>query len=126
VAIQWTKNERSDVEQGIIDHPLRSGRCAALARVVHKIATATDPGAHGIQIRPPRGARFLVPKQPHVPIWYSHTLVTTQGHDVDAITGADGYDARDYLKQYWEHHDLLIVQTVDVDTVDPGIEDGNS
>jgi len=67
-----------------------------------------------------------VPKHPHVPIWYSHTLVTTREHNIDAITGVDGYDANGYLEQYWEYHEALIVQSVDVDTVDPGIEDDNT
>jgi hypothetical protein len=123
VAISWTKQERDTVEQGMTDHPLNSGRCAALARVVYKVASVKDPEAHGVQIRPKRGARYLVPKPPHVPYWFSHTLVETQGHDIDAITGPDGHDAQEYLEQYWHFHETLDVRSVDVETIDPGIED---
>jgi len=123
VAIPWKKAQFRAVDEGMKKHPLKSGRCAALARIVHRVAITTDPSTHGIQLRPRGAARFLVPKYPHVPTWYSHTLVTTHQHNIDAITGASGHAASEYLEHYWNHHHDISVQQVDVATVDPGIED---
>lgn len=86
----------------------------------------TDPDTHGIQLRPLGAARYLVPKHPHVPIWYSHTLVTTHQHNIDAITGASGHAASEYLQYYWKHHEFIGVKRVDVDVVDPGNEGDDS
>lgn len=122
MAIPWKKAELRAVEQGIAKHPIASGRCAALARIIQRIAVTTDPAAHGIQLRPRGAARFLVPKLPHVPTWYSHTLVKTLQHKVDAITGAHGHAAGEYLEHYWEYHQNIEVICVDVEMVDPGIE----
>ncbi|MBK9260656.1 MAG: hypothetical protein IPM54_12645 [Polyangiaceae bacterium] len=123
MAIPWTKDERNDVEQGIAKHPIESGRCAALARVIYKIAKPGDPDTYGVQLRPQRGARYLVPIEPNVPYWHSHTLVATHDHNVDAVTGADGYHAKEYLERYWHFHQMLTVEMVDVETIDVGIED---
>jgi hypothetical protein len=49
-------------------------------------------------------------------------MVETQGHDVDAITGPDGYPADRYLEQHWEFHAVLRVQAVDLEAIDPGIQ----
>lgn len=126
MSIDWTDTERLRVEQGIADHPIDSGRCAALARVVHGVAKPRDPDVRGVQIRPRMPARWLVPKHPHVPYWFSHTLVETQEHDVDALTGPDGHRADAYLETYWHFHARIDARTVDLATIDPGIEDDGS
>lgn len=126
VAIPWKKTQRRAVEDGLKKHPISSGRCAALARIIQRVAVATDPDTHGIQLCPRGAARYLVPKHPHVPLWRSHTLVTTHQHNIDAITGAPGHAAREYLEYYWEYHEVIDVQRVDVNVIDPGIEGDDS
>lgn len=58
-----------------------------------------------------------------MPYWFSHTLVETRNHDVDALTGPEGHAAEAYLERYWHFHEQLDVREVDVETIDPGIED---
>jgi hypothetical protein len=124
MSIDWTKEERVDVAQAIAEHPIGSGRCAALARVVFKTGAARDPNTKGRQVRPPRtsAARYVVPKVPHPPQWCSHTLVDTHAHSVDALTGPDGCEKASYLEQYWEYPEYLEVIDVDVFGIDRGIE----
>lgn len=91
VAIDWKDEEREKVELGIIKHGLHTGRCAALARIVHPVAQQGDPKACAIRMLPPKGATWLVPKTPRIPIWCGHVYIETRGHAVDAVTGSDGY-----------------------------------
>lgn len=126
MAIPWNDTNRLSVAQAIADHPIDSGRCAALARRVLAVANPGDPAARGVQLKPRAPARYLVPKHPHVPYWCSHTLVETREHDVDAITGPDGHRADAYLESFWHFPDRIEARTVDVATIDPGIEDEGS
>jgi hypothetical protein len=126
VAIPWTDPDRLSVAQAIADHPIDSGRCAALARRVLAVAMPIDTNARGVQLKPRAPARWLVPKHPHVPYWSSHTLIETREHDVDAITGPDGHRADAYLEHFWHFPDRIDARTVDVATIDPGIEDDGS
>lgn len=125
MAVPWNEDERARVEEGIRQHPVPSGRCAALARVVFMVGQERDAATRGRQVRPPRmsAARFVVPKVPHPPQWVSHTFVETHAHAVDALTGASGCPAAAYLETHWEYPDHLEVHDVDVETVDPGIQD---
>lgn len=125
MAIDWRGNERDRVDDGIRRHPVASGRCAALARVVFAVGRERDETTRGRQIRPQKrsAARFVVPKVHQPPRWYSHTLVETHGHAIDAITGTDGCSAEIYLATHWEYCEQLEVHDVDVDTIDPGIQD---
>ena len=127
MGVEWSDEERRQVEEAIQRFPVSSGMCAALARVVSKVGLIRDTQTRGRHVSPARhtAARFVVPKLPHPPLWASHTFVETHAHSVDALTGADGCVAGDYLTSFWEYPDALEVRTVDVDTVDPGIqEDG--
>lgn len=124
MGVNWTDDERQVVEIGIARHGIQSGRCAALARVVYRVAKPRDPHAHGVQLRPPEGAAWLVPKDhDRIPVWGSHVYVETQGHAVDAIAGPDGYPADAFVQDHWEWHDTLRVTDVDPETVDAGIQD---
>lgn len=75
-------------------------------------------------MRPPHrsAARWVVPKLPDPPRWGSHTLVETEAHAVDALTGAGGCDAQNYLATHWQYADNLEMHDVDVFSVDVGIE----
>ena len=123
MAIDWTERERAIIVQGIANHGLRTGRCAALARIVYGIAKPRDPNTRGLHLRPAPGARWLVPKAPHVPYWGSHTYVETENHAVDAIAGPDGHSAECFLQDHWEFWKTMRVSEVDVATIDPGIQD---
>lgn len=123
VGIDWTEEEREAVEQGLRTHPMASGRCTALARIVYAVAKPRDPGARGIHLKPREAARWLVPKKSGVPYWHTHTFVETQEHSVDAVTGQDGYPARTYVADHWHFHESLDAREIDVATIDPGIQD---
>lgn len=123
MAVDWTDDERARIVQGIATHGLTTGRCAALARIVFALAQPRDEHAHGAQLQPPSGARWLVPKAPHVPYWGSHTYVVTERHAVDAVVGPDGYEADRFVRDHWEFWETIRVSEVDPATVDPGIED---
>ena len=60
---------------------------------------------------------------PAPPRWGSHTFTETHHHAVDALNGNAGCVVDDYLATHWEYEDLLAVRTVDVDDVDPGIQE---
>lgn len=124
MAIDWNDEERAVVEQGINDHGIRSGRCTALARIVFRVALPRDPETRGVHLKPKAPVRRLVSKKDGIPLWFSHTLVETQAHRVDAITGADGYPSEQYLDQCWHDHHTFEVLEIDVSTIDPGIQDG--
>lgn len=124
MAIHWTDEERTKIEDGISRHGIRTGRCAALARIVHPIARQQDPDACAIRLRPLKGAIHLVPKVSHIPYWHEHVYVETRAHAVDAITGADGYaPSNTYVNDHWEFAESMRVEKVDPTTVDPGIQD---
>jgi hypothetical protein len=124
VAIDWTDEEREKVGDGIAKHGILTGRCAALARIVHPVAQQKDLRACAIRMRPPKGAPWLVPKVSAIPYWQGHVYVETRGHAVDAITGPDGYTpASTYVKEHWHFAEVMRVEEVDPATVDPGIQD---
>lgn len=122
MSLDWDAQEKQGIEAAIAAHPIGSGQCAALARRVHAIAEPRDPKTHGLQVRPRRPARFIVPKSPAAPRWFSHTLVATRAHAVDALTNAAGCLTTDYIETHWEYPDQLIIEKVDVFTVDPNIQ----
>lgn len=124
MAVEWNDEEYRKVAAGIEKYGIHSGMCAALARVVHRVATAGDRDARGIQLRCKKAVRFLLPRKPHIPYWGAHTYVETQEHAVDAVTGPGGYKAESYVNDHWHWNDRDYEQvTIDVTTVDPGIED---
>lgn len=123
MGIDWTHEERNTVEQGIVAHGIGTCRCASLARIVYAVAKPRDHRARGVQILPPRGALWLVPKLPHnIPRWGAHTYVETQAHAVDAVTGASGYSAETFLADHWEFSATIRKTEVDPATIDPGIQ----
>lgn len=122
--VDWTDEERREIEESIQKYHIRSGMCAALARVVHRVATGGARDARGVQLRCKKAVRYLVPKKPHVPCWGAHTYVETRAHAVDAVTGPHGYEAASYVGDHWHWDDRFYEQVeIDVTTVDPGIED---
>lgn len=44
-------------------------------------------------------------------------------HTLDALTGAGGCEASTYMDTHWEYVDQLEVEEVDVEAIDPGIQD---
>ena len=111
------------MDEAIKKHPIHSGRCAALARVVVAVGRDRDENARGRQIKPHSAARFVVPKGPLQPKWHSHTFGEAHQHAVDALTGTEGCSSEDYLRQHWEYPEYLEVRDVDVESIDPGIQD---
>lgn len=122
MAIDWTADERPRVETAVAAHPVKSGRCAALARVVFAVGCERDAETVGRHVRPRGAARFVVPKHPDARLWWSHTFVETHGHAVDALTGAGGHPADAYRAEFWEFPETLSWSEVDVSTIDPGIQ----
>lgn len=125
VPIDWTLQERAEVEAGISKYPAESGHCAALARIIHRLGKAKDERTRGIQLHAfdkghPRP--WLILKRDRPRIWASHTLVETVEHRADALTGADGCPSEQYLEQHFQFHELIQVREVDVFTVDTWIE----
>lgn len=123
VAVDWTAPERTVVEDGLARFPISSGRCAALARVVHGVGSKRDKTTKGRQITPKSAARFVVPKCDVPPKWWSHTYVDTHQHSVDALTGVNGCPRDDYLETHWTYCECLRVADVDVSSVDTGIQE---
>lgn len=123
MAVRWESEERKEVAVALGKFPVASGRCAALARVVHGVGIRRDSATKGRQVTPRGAARFVIPKHPNPPTWRSHTFVETHAHAVDALTGVDGCNAQEYLNTHWEYGEFLQVDDVDVSAVDVGIQD---
>lgn len=122
--VNWTDEERSDVDLAIARHPLESGRCAALARAVFAVGVRRDERTAGRQVRPRHSAaRFVLPRKPLRRHWGTHTFAETHRHAVDALTKTDGCPADEYLGAHWQYPDALAIYEVDLETIDPGIED---
>jgi hypothetical protein len=122
VAVDWTETERAAIDDGLTRFPVTSGKCAALARIVHGEGAKRDNSTKGRQITPANAARFVVPKHSSAPRWFSHTFVETHRHSVDALTGINGCPVDAYLATHWSYIECLRVVDVDVATVDPGIQ----
>ncbi len=126
MSIKWTKGERKEIEDGIANHGIESKRCAALARIVYRVAQRKDSKASAVRMRPPKGAMWLVPKHSSIPWWKEHVYVDTRGHAVDAITGSKGYDpSTGYVADHWEFAEVMRIEMVDPATIDPGIQDAD-
>ena len=123
MAVDWEPEERAAIERGIVQHPVTSNRCAALARIVYRIAQPRDGQTRGIQIHPKTPARWILPKRPLPRLWGTHTLIETQEHRVDALTGADGCASERYLEEHYRYPQALAAHDVDVFSVDPWIEE---
>ena len=119
--MSWTEGERTQVEEGMRTHPIESGKCAALARLVAAVASGGGRTTSGHQVRPLTG-RFIVPKHAAPPCWASHTFARTEDHEVDVLTTGTGTPRALYLETHWEHADFLTVVDVDLLQVDPGIQ----
>jgi hypothetical protein len=76
-------------------------------------------------VRPRGSARFIVTKFPTVQVWYSHTLVRTQAHHVDALTGVEGCAKEKYLELHWSYPEALEAVDVDVADVDAGVQNAD-
>ena len=123
VPIGWSPEERAEVEAGIVRYPAESPHCAALARIIHRLAMPKDERTRGIQLsQSGDGNPWLVLKRGHPRRWWTHTLVETVGHDADALTGADGCPSQQYLERHFQFHEGIVVREIDVLTVDTWIE----
>lgn len=125
MGLPWKLPQRRSVDEAMRRFPAESGKCAALARAVLKVARPLDADASGLQVLPRGSALFIVPRHPKVKVWYTHTLVRTRLHHVDALTGTDGCEQEAYLERHWQYPEGLELRVVDVDTVDPGIQNGD-
>lgn len=123
MGLPWRTADRKTLDEAFRRYPAESGKCAALARVVHAVARSRDWEATGLQIRARGAAPYICPKHPKVRVWFSHTLVRTREHHVDALTGPEGCQQGEYLSSYWYYPDVLTVVEVDVAAVDPGVQD---
>ena len=124
MGVDWTEKEHREIAEGIKKYDISSGKCAALARIVHRVAKAGARDARGVQLRCKKAVRFLVPRKPEIPCWGAHTYVETREYAVDVVTGPDGYKAASYVNDHWHWNDRFYEQVeIDVATVDPGIED---
>lgn len=122
MSLDWALKATQTLEAAIRRFPVESGMCAPLARAVLAVAKPVDAEAKGLQVKPSRAARYILPRHPRVSVWYSHTLVSTRHHHVDALTGVPGCEATDYLQTHFAHPEALSLIDVDVDTVDPGAQ----
>lgn len=122
--LHWTPEQQQDLQEAMASYPATSGHCSALARRAFAIAHQADASTtRGVQLTPRGGARYLVARQGGGIYWYSHTLVETRDHDLDALTGPPGHDANTYLDHYFESVDLIEVRTdVDLTSIDPGLQ----
>jgi hypothetical protein len=123
VTLEWTPEERTQVEAGIARYPAESGRCAALARIIYRLALPKDKQTRGIQLSGAHQARWLILKRDRPRQWKTHTLVETARHDADALTGPDGCPTEQYLERHFQFPEAIAVRDVDVFTVDPWIEE---
>ncbi len=122
MGLPWLIEQRSTIEDAMRRFPAESGKCAALARVVLGVAQPVDPDAMGIQVKPRTAAPYILPKNSRGRCWHSHTLVRTQAHHVDVLTGADGCEHQRYLEEYFQYPEALQLLSVDVLSVDVGIQ----
>jgi len=122
VSLSWHDPDKETIEQALRRFPAESGMCAPLARVVLSVARPIDAAATGLQVKPKTPARYILPKHPRVSVWYSHTLVRTREHHVDALTGAGGCEHDIYLQTHWNYPEALRLNSVDVNTVDAGVQ----
>jgi hypothetical protein len=122
MAISWNDDQRALVERALHKYSWKGDRCAAAARAVLPVAKEIDRTAYGLLITGRDEAPFILTKEPKRRKFDYHVLVEAEEHRVDAITGADGWNAAEYLNRYWQYPKELNVEPVDVYTVDVGIE----
>jgi hypothetical protein len=122
MSLKWRAPQQARIEAGMRRFPAESGMCAPLARVVLAVAVEEDPLATGVQIKPRAPARYVNPRHSKVRFWYSHTLVCTRAHHVDALTGVEWCEQARYLEVHWRYPEELMVEAVDVAEVDPGVQ----
>jgi len=122
MAIGWDKRQREIVSDAFRRFPWTENRCAAAARAIFPVAVEVDARSRGLLLNAPHGARFIISKPPKKRYFDHHVLIEAQQHRVDAFTGEDGHDAASYVDTFWDFGHTLAVTEVDVQGVDPGIE----
>ena len=112
--LPWSPSQHRSVEQTLLEHPASSGRCAIAARAILPPAAALDSRATALLIQPMEGEGiYLETARPYGGSpWFHHVTVETLAHRVDAMTGADGHDAADYLTTFFHHASVLSVRPV--------------
>jgi hypothetical protein len=76
------------------------------------VAVEVDNGARGLVIEP-AGLYVLVRNRSIR--WTHHVTVAVAEHHVDALTGADGHPAAEYLAAYFDHPGDHLVRPINAD-----------
>lgn len=121
MSVIWPAEQRGVVEEGMAKHPVSSGRCAALARVVQVAAGDAELAHEGLFLQPKWPAPYLPTKHGTL-AWHHHVVSVVETDCVDAFTGADGFARAEYLHQFFDDVAYIEQSRVDVSTIDPNIE----
>ena len=113
--VPWTEADRRRVEEALARHPIESGRCATAAGEVLPLARGLDRDSRLLKLLPRGAARYVVCKRDGVPYFRHPVLVEVSTYDVDALTGADGIAAADYLEAHWQYPPELRFLTIGVE-----------
>ncbi|MCA2977692.1 MAG: hypothetical protein INH41_02375 [Myxococcaceae bacterium] len=122
MSLDWKPTSASEIQRGIDTYPLESGKCAALARLVDRVAESESRARQGVLVVPKSPARFLIHRSGARLGWYHHVFTEVQEHAVDALTGAAGHPRHSYLSAFFSFDSELEMSAVNVLSVDPDIE----
>lgn len=124
MALDWPQEQEDRIRALIVSYPPESHRCEALAARLILEARGSDAGARPIEVVPgPHGGRFVVPKYPLPRAWYRHVAARTRSHELDALTGAHGCESHQYLLEFWEYPDALVVRECELQELEDIEED---
>lgn len=121
MAIRWNRMQFREVTAALQQFPAHSDKCAAAARRILPIARQLRDDARGIQLSPIDGAPYLLPIKGSRK-FYHHIVVEVVSHRVDALTGASGHPSSSYLATFFQYPDGIAETSIDVDSIDPGIQ----
>lgn len=107
MAISWSAQQRSTVDEALTRHPVASSRCASAAAEILPPARELDPEACARKCEPVYG-RYVHETY----LWYYHVAVSAAKHHVDALTGPDGLDTATYLSRHWADTDAFSWSTL--------------
>ena len=107
MAISWSAQQRSTVDEALKRHTVASSRCASAAAEILPPARELDPEACARKCEPVYG-RYVHETY----LWYYHVAVSAAKHHVDALTGPDGLDTATYLSRHWADTDAFSWSTL--------------
>ena len=102
MAISWSAQQRSTVDDALRRHPVASSRCASAAAAILPSARQLDPDACARRCDPVYETY----------LWYYHVAVSAAKHHVDALTGSDGLETITYLSRHWVDTDAFSWSTL--------------